>query len=164
MRIGLIPMISSASSSWRILRAPISAVIVEPSVPATIAVVSTGPSSRRKAIGATEEIRSIAPKADASEPPWIPIVEKPITKATTVAGPSVTRSEKMYWRTNSRRHESPGLTSSPISRRASAAIPPAFSSHSRGGMSGRRATSRAPSIRRAAPPSTVPLTLEASIP
>ena len=87
LRIGLIPRTSSASSSWRILRAPSSAVIVEPSVPATIAVVSTGPSSRRKAIGATAEIRSIAPKAEASEPPWIPIVEKPITKATTVAGP-----------------------------------------------------------------------------
>ena len=55
----------------------------------------------------------MAPKAEASEPPWIPIVEKPITKATTVAGPSVTRSEKMNWRTNSWRQESPGLTSSP---------------------------------------------------
>ena len=50
------------------------------------------------------------------------------------------------------------------SRSASAAIPPAFSSHSRGGTSGRRRTSRAPPTRRAAPPSADPLILEASIP
>ena len=102
------PRISSATSSSRILRAPISAVIVEPRVPAMIAVVSSGPRSRRKATGAAAEIRSIAPKAEASEPPWMPIVEKPTTKATTVAGISVTWKAKTYWRMNSRRQERPG--------------------------------------------------------
>ena len=136
------PSTSSASSSWRILRAPISAVIVEPSVPATIAVVSTGPSSRRKAIGAIAEIRSIAPNAEASEPPWIPIVEKPITKATIVAGPSVTRSEKMNWRTNSWRHESPGLISSAPTLSPRPSIPPAFRSQSFGGTSERFSVAR----------------------
>ena len=44
----------------------------------------------------------------------------------------------MNWRTNSRRHESPGLTSSPKTLTPSAAIPPAFSSQLRGGTSGRQ--------------------------
>ncbi len=106
----------------------------------------------------------MAPKADASEPPWMPMVEKPITKATTAAGPSVTRREKMNWRTSSWRHDSPGLTSSPASRRASAAIPPAFRSQSRGGTSGRRAAARAAAKARMAPLSADPLIREASIP
>ncbi len=142
LRTGLIPSTSSASSSSRILRAPISAVIVEPSVPATIAVVSTGPSSRRNATGATAEIRSMAPNAEASEPPWMPIVEKPITKATTAAGPSVTRSEKMNWRTNSLPPGEPRADELAASRSASDAIPPAFRSQSFGGTSGRRGRAR----------------------
>ena len=48
------PRISSASISWRMMRAPSSAVIVAPIVPATIAAVSSGPSSRRNATGAAD--------------------------------------------------------------------------------------------------------------
>ena len=135
LRYGLMPRISRASSSSRILRAPISAVIVEPSVPATIAAVSSGPSSRRKATGAAPEMRSIAPKEDASEPPWIPIVEKPTTKATIVAGSSVVRKANTYWRMNSVRQDRPGVTSWPKTLPPSAAQPPAFMIHEPGGTS-----------------------------
>ena len=138
LRIGLIPSTSSASSSWRILRAPISAVIVAPSVPATIAAVRIGPRPRRNAIGAAPEIRSTAPKAEASDPPWIPIVEKPTTNETIVAGSSVAWNANTYWRMNSVRHDRPGADRlgedlDPERRRCR----PQFWIHEPGGTSGR---------------------------
>src|SRR5262249_46409156 len=109
--------------------------IVAPSVPATIAAVRIGPRPRRKAIGAAPEMRSTAPKADASEPPWMPIVEKPTTKETTVAGSSVAWNAKTYWRMNSVRQESPGLKICAKTLIPSAPVPPEFWIHEPGGMS-----------------------------
>ena len=112
-------------------------MIVAPSVPATIEVVSSGPSSRRKTSGATGATRSTAPKADASDPPMIPMVPKPTTKATIEAGRSVTRNANTNWRSSSLRHDSPGVRSWANVRIPRAAVAPALAIHRPGGTSAR---------------------------